>query len=66
MQKILLINEIKLNTMDATLSTLESEALSMNRQMTIANVMVKTTKTLTRLNRTMPLQDFQNTMQMFD
>ncbi|CAF1199649.1 unnamed protein product [Adineta steineri] len=38
----------------------------MNVQMTIANFMVKTTKTLTRLNRMMPLQDFQNTIQMFD
>ena len=37
--------------MDATLSTLESEASSMNAQMTMANVMVKTTKTLARLNR---------------
>ena len=37
--------------MDATLSTLESEASSMNAQMTLANVMVKTTKTLARLNR---------------
>ncbi len=37
--------------MDATLSTLESEASSMNAQMTMASVMVKTTKTLTRLNR---------------
>jgi len=37
--------------MDATLSTLESEASSMNAQMTMASVMVKTTKTLARLNR---------------
>jgi cell division protein FtsL len=37
--------------MDATLSTLESEASSMNAQMTMASVMVKTTKTLTRLNK---------------
>ncbi len=37
--------------MDATLSTLESEVSSMNAQMTMANVMVKTTKTLTRLNQ---------------
>jgi hypothetical protein len=37
--------------MDATLSTLESEASSMNAQMTLASVMVKTTKTLARLNR---------------
>jgi len=56
----------KLGAMDATLSTLESEASSMNAQMTMANVMVKTTKTLTRLNRMMPLQDFQKTMQMFE
>ncbi|CAF1129923.1 unnamed protein product [Adineta steineri] len=56
----------KLGAMDATLSTLESEASSMNAQMTMANVMVKTTKTLTRLNRMMPLADFQKTMQMFD
>ncbi|CAF1425881.1 unnamed protein product [Adineta steineri] len=38
----------------------------MNAQMIIANIMVKTAKTLTRLNRMMPSQDFQNTMQMFD
>jgi len=56
----------KLGAMDATLSTLESEASSMNAQMTMANVMVKTTKTLARLNRMMPLQDFQKTMQMFE
>jgi charged multivesicular body protein 2A len=56
----------KLGAMDATLSTLESEASSMNAQMTMASVMVKTTKTLARLNRMMPLQDFQKTMQMFD
>jgi len=56
----------KLGTMDATLSTLESEASSMNAQMTMASVMVKTTKTLARLNRMMPLQDFQKTMQMFE
>lgn len=37
--------------MDATLSTLESEASSMNAQMTMASVMVKTSKTLARLNR---------------
>ena len=37
--------------MDATLSTLESEASSMNAQMTMASVMTKTTKTLARLNR---------------
>lgn len=37
--------------MDATLSTLESEASSMNAQMTMASVMTKTTKTLVRLNR---------------
>lgn len=37
--------------MDATLSTLESEASSINAQMTMANIMVKTTKTLARLNR---------------
>ena len=37
--------------MDATLSTLESEVSSMNAQMTMASVMVKTTKTLARLNR---------------
>ncbi|CAF0726495.1 unnamed protein product [Rotaria sp. Silwood1] len=56
----------KLGAMDATLSTLESEASSMNAQMTMASVMVKTTKTLARLNRMMPLQDFQKTMQMFE
>jgi charged multivesicular body protein 2A len=56
----------KLGAMDATLSTLESEASSMNAQMTMANVMFKTTKTLARLNRMMPLQDFQKTMQMFE
>ena len=37
--------------MDATLSTLESEASSMNAQMTMASVMMKTSKTLARLNR---------------
>jgi hypothetical protein len=37
--------------MDATLSTLESQASSINAQMTMASVMVKTTKTLTRLNQ---------------
>ena len=37
--------------MDATLSTLESETTSMNAQMTMASVMVKTTKTLARLNK---------------
>ena len=41
----------KLGAMDATLSTLESEASTMNAQMTMASVMVKTTKTLARLNR---------------
>ncbi|CAF1175350.1 unnamed protein product [Adineta ricciae] len=56
----------KLGAMDATLSTLESEASSMNAQMTMASVMVKTTKTLARLNRMMPLADFQKTMQMFE
>ncbi|CAF0779424.1 unnamed protein product [Adineta ricciae] len=56
----------KLGAMDATLSTLESEASSMNAQMTMAGVMVKTTKTLARLNRMMPLADFQKTMQMFE
>lgn len=56
----------KLGAMDATLSTLESEASSMNAQMTMASVMTKTTKTLVRLNRMMPLQDFQKTMQMFE
>ena len=37
--------------MDATLSTLESEASSINAQMTMSSIMVKTTKTLARLNR---------------
>jgi hypothetical protein len=44
--------------MDATLSTLESEASSMNAQMTMASVMVKTTKTLARLNRMVCRIDF--------
>jgi hypothetical protein len=44
--------------MDATLSTLESEASSMNAQMTMASVMVKTTKTLARLNRMVCLSYF--------
>ncbi len=44
--------------MDATLSTLESEASSMNAQMTMASVMVKTTKTLARLNRMVCLTYF--------
>ena len=44
--------------MDATLSTLESEASSMNAQMTMASVMVKTTKTLARLNRMVCAIDF--------
>ena len=52
--------------MDATLSTLESEASAMNAQMTMASVMVRTTKTLARLNKMMPLQDFQKTMMMFE
>lgn len=52
--------------MDATLSTLESEASAMNAQMTMASVMTRTTKVLTRLNRMMPLQDFQKTMMMFE
>jgi hypothetical protein len=37
--------------MDATLSTLESQASSMNAQMTMASVMTKTTTALARLNR---------------
>lgn len=52
--------------MDATLSTLESEAATMNANMTMANVMVRTTKALGRLNKMMPLQDFQKTMMMFE
>ena len=45
--------------MDATLSTLESEASSMNAQMTMASVMVKTTKTLARLNRMVGIDMFE-------
>lgn len=55
--------------MDATLSTLESEASSMNAQMTMANVMVKTTKTLARLNRMVCLDLFvfsSNSLFFFD
>ena len=44
----------KLGALDATLSTLESEASAMNAQMTMSSVMMKTTKALTRLNRMVP------------
>lgn len=52
--------------MDATLSTLESEASSMNAQMTMASVMMKTSKTLARLNRMVRSFDLFLSQEQFD
>jgi len=56
----------KISQMDATLSALESETTSMNAHQTMAQVMVKTTKTLQRINNMIPLAGFQQTMQNFE
>ncbi|CAF1188479.1 unnamed protein product [Didymodactylos carnosus] len=56
----------KISQMDATLSALESEIATITTNQTMMDVMVKTTRTLERINRMIPLQGFQQTMMNFE
>jgi len=56
----------KISQMDATLSALESEITTITTNQTMVDVMVKTTRTLERINKMIPLQGFQQTMMKFE